>query len=98
MNLSIPPQELERYLEENSFLYFRELDIHSRCLYILINVHVKLLQQYYDHLIAGHMGYSRMKEFITRQFFWSGMSSTIKEYVYSYPVCQRIKAPRNCPF
>ena len=44
------------------------------------------------------MGYSRTKEFVARRFFWPGMSSTIKEYLHSCPVCQRIKAPRHRPF
>src|SRR5205823_9012753 len=46
-NLSIPLQELERYLEENGFLYFHESDVHSRHLYILIGARVKLLQQHH---------------------------------------------------
>jgi hypothetical protein len=64
--------------------------------YVLLDVgfRVELLWCYYDDLVVGYFGFSRMLELLSRKYFWFGMRADVKCYVNTCVVCQRTKVKR----
>ena len=52
---------------------------------------VKVLEEFHDSPISGHLGVKRTKLRIKSRAFWSGMSKDIHEYVKTCKICQTCK-------
>ena len=52
-------------------------------LYILEKQDLKLyiLEQDHDFKVAGHWGYGKTLEILTRNWYWSNMDQTVRNYV-----------------
>src|SRR5207249_10894920 len=52
---------------------------------------LKLLQEYHDTPIAGHLGVEKTYEALSRNFYWPRMADNLKSFVTSCDICQRNK-------
>ena len=57
----------------------------------------KVLFDYHDSKVSGHMGFIRTYEIIHRYFYWPGMGKEIKNYVKRCTRCQQIKSSNQRP-
>ena len=51
----------------------------------------EIITKYYDFKLAGHPGYTKMYELITRNYWWPRISEDIKRYITGCEKCQVIK-------
>ena len=58
---------------------------------------LRVLQQCHDAPSAGHAGYLRTLNATSARFWWPHMSRSVKAYVASCPICQRIKPSTLLP-
>ena len=61
------------------------------------NVKLKLLEIHHDSITAGHFGRAKTAEFISRNFWWKGMTKFVNRYVANCQTCIRGKASRQAP-
>src|ERR1700687_4103243 len=55
-----------------------------------------IVKQYHDHVAIGHPGRWKTYELVSREFWWTGMSTFIKSYVDGCATCQATKVkPRT---
>jgi transposase InsO family protein len=47
---------------------------------------------------GGHFGQKRTLEVIQRRYWWVGLAKSVREYVETCDICQRMKAPRHKPY
>ena len=62
------------------------------------SIRAELLRRHYDDELAGHYGTEKTAELLTRKYYWEGLNKTVKKYMESCDICQRIKAPRHRPY
>lgn len=55
----------------------------------------EILRQNHDDPNAGHFGYKRTLELLSRKYYWQDMSKDVREYVESYPKCHQVKPARH---
>ena len=55
----------------------------------------KILKSYHDELLSGHRGIQETTRKIRENYFWKGMTETIKNYIDSCVTCQRNKIQRK---
>jgi transposase InsO family protein len=60
-----------------------------------VGFRAELLRCYHDDPVAGHFGFSRMLELLSRKYFWFGMRADVKRYVNTCVVYQRTKVKRH---
>jgi Integrase zinc binding domain len=95
-NPDLPPEEdVQEFLEP--FSMQDNLVVYEELVYIPYNEDLKLrvLQQYHDSPVAGHLGQVKTLELVSRDFHWSRMGPYINEYVRSCDICARNKSPRH---
>ena len=56
---------------------------------------LRLIQQAHDTPIAGHPGRAKTQEIMTRNYYWPGMTHSIKQFVRNCRPCHRAKASRE---
>ena len=54
-----------------------------------------ILESEYNTKITGHIGINKTLEFITRNFWWPGITRLIRDYIRSYYEYQYNKTPRH---
>ena len=59
---------------------------------------LRVLQSRHDFPSAGHFGYNKTMELISRDFWWPQMWKTVKDYVTTCDICSRSKIPRHRPY
>ena len=59
------------------------------------NQHLEILKNGHDSLLSGHIGISKTKELVSRDFWSPGMLAMIRDYVLSCDVCARAKDSRH---
>ncbi len=59
---------------------------------------LQVLQSQHDSPSARHFGYNKTMELISRDFWWSQMWKTMKDYVTTCDTCSRSKIPRHQPY
>ena len=59
---------------------------------------LRVLQSRHDFPSAGHFGYNKTMELISRDFWWPQMWKTVKDYVTTCDTCSRSKIPRHRPY
>jgi hypothetical protein len=95
-NPDLPREEdVQEFLEP--FSMQDNLVLYEGLVYIPDNDDLKLrvLQQYHDSPVAGHLGQAKTLELVSREFHWSRMGPYINEYVRSCDICARNKSPRH---
>ena len=77
---------------------FKDLLFYEEQLYILKEELLKaeLLKHYHNNVLAEHFEVERTLELIDYKYYWSDISKDIKNYIFSYNICQRIKVSRYC--
>jgi hypothetical protein len=73
---------------------------HKGCLYIPDekSIRAELLRRHHDDALAGHFGVEKTLELLQRKYFWPKMTESIKEYIKSCDICQRVKTHRHRPY
>ena len=71
---------------DNGHLYFRNR------MFVPPSAHSALLHSIHSLPLSGHMGVFHTKGILERDFWWPGLSTFIKHFVASCPVCQQNKA------
>jgi hypothetical protein len=59
---------------------------------------LRVLQSRHDFPAAGHFGFNKTLELVSRDFWWPQMWKTIKDFVLSCDTCSRSKNPRHRPY
>ena len=59
---------------------------------------LRVLQARHDFPAAGHFGYNKTLELISRDFWWPKMWKSVKDFVQSCDICSRSKTPRHRPY
>lgn len=54
-----------------------------------------ILKTYHDDPLAGHRGITETTRKIRSEYFWKGMTETIKDYINNCQTCQRNKIQRS---
>ncbi len=62
------------------------------------DLHLHVLQNNHDHILAGHFGQNWTLELVRRNYTWPQMREYVRHYVKSCMVCGRNKTPRHCPY
>jgi hypothetical protein len=57
----------------------------------------RILHECHDTVDKGHFGYDKTLNAVARRFFWPRQATSVKKYVRSCPVCQRMKASQQLP-
>lgn len=47
---------------------------------------------------GGHFGQTRTLEVVRRHYWWVGLGKSVRDYVETCDICQRMKAPRHKPY
>ena len=58
---------------------------------------MEVIQKHHDTPIAGHTGYEKTLDLLQHNYYWPGMTTTIKEYVTRYDISQRFKGSNKAP-
>ena len=59
---------------------------------------LKVLNNQHDSATVGHYGTSKTVEFISRDFYWPKLRSTVKKYIKNCDICSRAKPMRHAPY
>jgi len=89
--------EAKRYQVRDRLLYHTAGPEPRLCIPDAPGLRLQLMQEHHDSRIAGHLGYDKTYELLHRSFYWPNMHMTIKKYVASCDVCQRIKDSTRRP-
>jgi hypothetical protein len=59
----------------------------------------EVLKEIHDGITGtAHAGYEKTYKRVAQIFYWPRMSTDIKKFVYSCPICQQIKHRRHAPY
>ncbi len=64
-------------------------------LWVLENMHTKLLQKIHDQLLISHFNNKWTIDLIQQFYYWLNYQVTVRQYIWNCHVCQRSKASRN---
>lgn len=59
---------------------------------------LRVLQSRHDFPAAGHFGFNKTLELVSRDFWWPQMWKAVKDFVLSCDTCSRSKNPRHRPY
>ena len=59
------------------------------------SIRLELLRQHHDSPLAGHYGYAKTLELLSRNYYYPGMYNHVKSYVTTCDACALGKAPRH---
>jgi hypothetical protein len=98
-------KEWERYykqiqFDDPDFTQNGSLILRQGHIYVPNNkdLQLKVLQSRHDHKLRGHPGVRKTRAIVMRDFFWSGITKDVKDYVKACPVCRRAKSVRAKPY
>lgn len=87
-----------QYLVKNDLLYFSSNGRSPRlCIPDIPELKLQILHDNHDAKIAGHLGFDKSYERISKEFFWPNLSGTLKKYIASCDTCQRVKSSQQLP-
>ena len=77
---------------------FKEFLFYEKHIYILKEKSVKaeLLKNYYNNILAEYFEVERTFELIDHKYYWNDINKDIKNYIFLYNICQRIKVSKYC--
>lgn len=56
-----------------------------------------ILTELHCALAGGHAGYYQTLQWINQNFYWKGITSSVKEFAAQCKICQQIKVPPSKP-
>lgn len=59
---------------------------------------LRLLQQFHDAPVAGHFGFAKTFELLTRKFYWPNLRTILQDYISSCTTCNLNKPHRQKPY
>jgi hypothetical protein len=62
------------------------------------SLRLRVLQSRHDFPAAGHFGFNKTLELVSRDFWWPQMWKAVKDFVLSCDTCSRSKNPRHRPY
>jgi len=62
------------------------------------NLHLRVLQYYHDHVLAGHLGQNKTLELIWRHYTWPNICNNIQRFCKSCVTCMWSKPQRHRPY
>ena len=85
-----PEWRINKDLKGETIIYYKEKK------YVPRNMELRrqLLKEYHDHETAGHPGVATTYYLLSRDYWWPGMSTFVKEYVKGCHDCQQMKINR----
>jgi len=90
---------IKKHPENKKFKVERDLIYFEERLYIPKGpVRLRVLQSRHDFPAAGHFGFNKTLELISRDFWWPQMWKDVKDFVLSCDICSRSKNPRHRPY
>ena len=89
--LKTKPDMTNKFKIRNNNLYYEDR------LFIPSNLRVKILQEHHDIPLAGHFGFDKTYEALTRNFYWPKMFTSTKSFIASCDTCQYNKTLRQSP-
>ena len=69
--------------------------LHKGLIYVPQSMRMSVLKDHHDAPLAGHCGVARTIELLSRNYWFPGMQSFVKNYVNSCFLCQQAKPPRH---
>ncbi len=84
--------------KQSDFSIVNNFLLHKGKIYVPLNCRSSVLNICHDSPSAGHFGIKKTYSLVNRDFWWSSMSSDIKDYVRSCEVCCRSKDSRHKPY
>ena len=77
---------------------FKDLLFHKEQLYVSEkeSLRAELLKCYYNNILAEHFKVERTLKLIDHKYYWNDISKDVKNYIFSYNICQRVKVSRHC--
>ena len=69
--------------------------LYKGLIYVPETLRMDMLREHHDAPLAGHCGIARTLELITRNYWFPGINSFVKDYVNSCFLCQQAKIPRH---
>src|SRR5215469_5710506 len=69
--------------------------LHHGLVYVPEHLRMDVLQQHHDAPLVGHPGVAKTLELLTRNYWFPGIKSFVKDYINSCFLCQQAKAPRH---
>jgi hypothetical protein len=92
-------RDIRQYSNGNKFKVEGDLLYFEERLYIPQGpTRLRVLQSRHDFPAAGHFGFNKTLELISRDFWWPQMWKDVKEFVLSCDICSRSKTPRHRPY
>lgn len=73
------------------------LHVYDSRIYVPQVVRVRVLRDHHDTPMAGHFGWARTLELVSRNYYWPGMSKDVKDYVRGCATCARSKPSTHKP-
>ena len=61
------------------------------------HIREKILKEYHDIPLSGHVGAHKVYEKLSRNWYWPNMKDTVVDYVRSCPQCQQNKSSNQKP-
>ena len=58
----------------------------------------RVLQSRHDFPLAGHFGFNKTIELISKDFWWPQMWKLVKEFLTTCDICSHSKIPRHRPY
>lgn len=92
-NNSSKSHDSSKFEFKNNLLYFE-----GRLYVPEGKARLRVLQARHDFPAAGHFGYNKTLELISRDFWWPQMWKSVKDFVQSCDICSRSKIPRHRPY
>jgi len=69
--------------------------LYKGLIYVPETLHMDMLHKHHDAPLAGHCGIARTLELITRNYWFPGINTFVKDYVNSFFVCQQAIVPHH---
>jgi len=64
----------------------------------VLDLHLQVLRNKHDHLLAGHSGQNKILELIRQEYTWPNLRSFFKDDVSTCAMCKHLKAPWHKPY
>ena len=85
---------VQRFSVSNGLIYY---DIKRIYIPDVVSLKTLIISEHHDNKLAGHIGYQKTYDNITRNYYWPNMYIDIKLYVRSCLICQRTKSENRKP-
>lgn len=87
----------KRFQLRDGLLYYVAGTLSRLCIPNAPGLRLQLLQECHDPPTAGHLGFDKTYELMHRMFYWPRMDKSVRNFVSTCDVCQRIKDSTTAP-